>query len=208
MKPTAASEFTQDDLEKLVARVPEFLRVSDSLAQEIHDEQEELSEKLLSRFTRPNQAEVELHISNEYEQMARDFFTAVSTGAPATSEEISFQKRRLAHSLQAQGRYMEAIASMTPAEGEAEESLLQELLDEVEAISISNDAFCSCVTPGPFPTTHIVKHVRVDGMLVPLIRCVICGHLNATETLPEDLAKFETIRNTHARKADSKLFPR
>lgn len=205
MKPSPSLKITPQELAKLSSKVPDYLKVTDKLLQEIAEDQKKLREKLTNKITRPSSDELALHYANEYEKMARVFFAAVEAGASVTEEEKSFQRRRLAQALQTQGRYQEALEVLSQGSTTEELVLLTELAVEISAIETPDELRCACQTPGPFPTTHIVKHVRVNGNKVPLVQCVICGFRNATSQLPDDLVTIEKHR-AGKRLSDDKLF--
>lgn len=203
-KVSPLSKEQDEELAKLVEKVPAYLRVDSAQLAEIQEEQNKLREKFSKPFAKMGQDEVSLHYAVEYEKMAREFFQAVAEGYPATEEELSFNRRRLAQSLQQQGRHSEAISifttlaeSVPPGDSglsKEELALVSEIIEEVVAISIPDEERCSCSSPHLFPTTYIAKHVRVDGYSVPLVCCSVCGHTNVTRQLPEDLLELEKSR--------------
>lgn len=213
MKPKSplSSNITPEQLASLTEKVPEYLRVSPELAAEIKEEQRKLREKFNQLHAKPSDRDVELQLAIRYEQAAREFFQAVEEGYAAPVEERNFNARRLAQSLQTQGRYDEAIAALltgpAPEHNDADvDRLLEELVSESEAIQKPDDEFCSCVSSTGFPTTHIVKQVRKpNGEFVPVVRCTNCGHRNATNQKPEELSRLDRLRNRPGKAPDSEL---
>ena len=207
-KPRPSSNITPQQSAELESKVPDYLRVSPELAEEIETEQKKLRAKFAQRFSKPTHEETALHLAINYEQAARRFFEAVAKGAPATEKELSFNRRRLAQSLQAQGRYEEAVEVLDKTVS-AEETLAVELIQEFHALIVPDGEFCSCASPTGFPTSHITKTVRKPtGEVVPLIRCTVCGHVNATTQTPEDLGQLEKMRFGKAKVSDSELLKR
>lgn len=204
------SKVTPEALESLTNRVPEFLRITPEVLEEVEADQKRLRERFSQHFTRLSQDESELKYALGYEKMAREFFAAVEAGYVPTDEERNFNARRLAQALQTQGRYAEALSVLItgPAQVHTDEDvarLQDEILEEIKAIETPDDSHCSCHTASQFPTTYIKKHVRVKGEQVPLIRCVVCKHLNATKQMPDDLALLERAR-AGKQTSDDKLF--
>jgi hypothetical protein len=211
-KPSRSSNLTPEQLNKLVEKVPEWLRVTPEIESEIHKQQKNLRDRFSQRFHKPSDDELNLQIAINYEQMARQFFIAVDSGATVTDKEIQFNRRRLAQALRDQGKYVEAIVALarysTPR-SEAEAKLRDELDEEIHALERKDDDFCSCTSPDGFPTTHTVKKLRKpSGEIVPVIRCISCGHLNATSQKPEELSKIENIRSQPHKLSDREILKR
>jgi hypothetical protein len=199
-KPSPSSNFTPEQLATLSDKVPSYLQVTPELSKEIAEDQEKLREKFSRFHSRKSNEETELILAINYEKAAR-----LALQHELSDEELSFNRRRLAQSLQTQGRYDEAI-EILDAEVPLESLLQHELVQEFHALIIPDDEHCSCESSTGFPTTHVTKKIRnLEGSLVPVIRCTSCGHMNATNQVPEQLTKLETFRAGASKKPDSEL---
>jgi cell fate (sporulation/competence/biofilm development) regulator YlbF (YheA/YmcA/DUF963 family) len=195
-KPPLFSSLTPEQLNNLTKRIPDYLKtITSEELSEIETDQENLRKRYSQSFSKLSHDEVSLQYALGYEKMAREFFEAVNNGYEPAAEELGLNRRRLAQSLQSQGRYQEAIYALSsPGPDQLEASLLAELEAEKEAIARPDDEHCECEIAGDLPGHFIVKYVRVKGEPVPLVKCVTCPYLNATKQLPEKLARLEQER--------------
>ena len=108
---------------------------------------------------------------------------------------LAYVNDRLARVLARQGRHRDAY------EQAASPELAAELRRTLEAIERPEAEECACPHPleageQKFRIVEFIRTERHGGARVPLVECLECGFLNATGTVPEELARIERLMHT------------